>query len=176
MRFISTSLQDAYLIEHELLEDERGFFARSFCQQEFLQKGLNPNLVQCNLSFNKKKGTIRGMHYQLAPGAEAKCVRCIKGSIFDVIIDLRSQSSTYKKWQSFLLNEENRQILYVPEGFAHGFQTLTDNAELFYQMSSNFVPHLARGIRWDDPAFSIPWPISSFILSEKDRSYPDFPI
>ncbi len=174
MKFLPTQLQDAYLIEHEFIEDDRGFFARTFCQKEFAQKGLNPNLVQCNLSYNRKKGTLRGMHYQLQPAAEAKCVRCIKGAVYDVIIDLRPSSATFKKWQSFLLNEENRHILYVPEGFAHGFQTLVDHAELFYQMSMFFVPDLARGIRWNDPFFAISWPIPSPILSQKDQTYPDF--
>ncbi len=176
MKFLPTLLKDAILIEHELLEDERGFFARSFCQEEFATHGLQANFVQCNLSYNRKKGTLRGMHYQIEPAEEVKCVRCIRGAIFDVIIDLRPESPTFKKWQSFLLNEDNRHILYIPAGFAHGFQTLSDHAELFYQMSAPYVSSLARGVRWNDPAFAISWPDPSPILSAKDQIFPDFPL
>lgn len=174
MKFLSTPFRDVYLIEHELIEDSRGFFTRSFCEKEFKQKGLHANFVQCNLSFNKKKATLRGMHYQIEPSAEVKCVRCIRGEVFDVIIDLRPDSPTFGKWESFLLNEDNRYTLYIPKGFAHGFQTLQDNCELYYQMSTPFAPEYARGIRWNDPTFAISWPLALPILSPKDENYSDF--
>lgn len=159
MIFTETRLQDAFLIDINPHTDERGFFARSWCADEFHKRGLNPRLVQCNISFNKKRGTLRGMHYQAAPYAEAKLVRCTMGALYDVIIDLRSDSPTYKKWFSVELTSQNRRSLYVPEGFAHGFQTLMDNTEVFYQMSEFFHPECARGVRWDDPAFGVKWPI-----------------
>jgi dTDP-4-dehydrorhamnose 3,5-epimerase len=174
MKFSETKLSGAFLIEPELKEDERGFFARTFCVDEFLAHGLNPHLVQCNLSFNKKKGILRGMHYQAMPHAEAKLVRCTHGAIYDVIIDLRSNSPTFSNWFGVELNDKNRQMLYIPEGFAHGFQVLEDNAQVFYQMSAHFVPESARGIRWDDPFFSIEWPIKDPYTSIKDLQYPDY--
>src|SRR6266487_3389064 len=158
MIFIETTLKGAFIIEPERLEDERGFFARSFCRKEFEDHGLNPNLVQCSISFNKKKGTLRGMHYQISPHAEAKLVRCTMGAIYDVIIDLRPHLPTFKQWIAVELTAENRQMLYIPEGFAHGFQTLTDNTEVYYQMSQFYYPEYSRGVRWDDPAFGIVWP------------------
>lgn len=173
MRFIETEIKGAFIIEPELIEDERGFFARTFCQEEFKAHGLNFRVVQCNISFNKKRGTLRGMHYQIAPYQEAKLVRCTRGAIYDVIIDLRPESPTFKQWIAVELTAENRRMLYVPEGFAHGFQTLEDNTEVFYQMSEFYHPECARGVRWDDPAFGIEWPIITPILSERDRSYPD---
>lgn len=171
MKFTETNLKGAYVIEIEPLKDERGFFARSWCRREFEENGLNANLVQCNISFNHKKGTIRGMHYQVRPHEEEKLVRCTMGSIYDVIIDLRSDSPTYKKCYAAELTALNRRMLYVPAGFAHGFQTLEDNAEVFYQMSQFFHAHSARGVRWDDPAFSIDWPLEVTTISDKDRSY-----
>jgi len=173
MIFVETKLKGAYLIELEPIADERGFFARSWCQQEFEVHGLNQNMVQCNISFNKKKGTMRGMHYQVAPHEEAKLVRCTKGAIYDVIIDLRPNSSTFKQWIAVELTAENYKMLYIPEGFAHGFQSLADNTEVFYQMSAFFHPESARGIRWDDPAFKIEWPENEQIISEKDLQYPN---
>ncbi len=174
MKFFETKLKGAYIIEPERLEDERGFFARTFCQKEFEAHCLNPRLVQCSISHNKRKGTIRGMHYQIAPMAESKLVRCTKGAIYDVIIDLRQDSSIYCKWIAMELNAEDFRTLYIPEGFAHGFQTLEDDTEVFYQMSEFYAPYYARGVRWDDPAFGIEWPLPVKIISEKDRSYKGF--
>lgn len=174
MRFIETKLKGAYLVELEPAKDERGFFARSWCKKEFEQYGLSSNLVQCNISFNKKKGTIRGMHYQIEPYNETKLVRCTMGSVYDVIIDLRMNSSTYKEWIAVELNAINKKMIYIPFGFAHGFQTLEDNTEVFYQMSEFYQPDYARGIRWDDPAFNIKWPIRHSIISYKDSSYSYF--
>ena len=173
MKFTESKLKGAYIIEPELITDERGFFARSWCQQEFEKRGLNSRLLQCNISFNHKKGTLRGMHYQTKPYEEAKLVRCTKGGIYDVIIDLRGESPTFKQWDSVELTAENYKMLYVPEGFAHGFQTLEDNTEVFYQMSEFYHSESARGLRWDDPRLGINWPVlDSMVISEKDNSYP----
>ena len=172
MEFRETSLPGVFLISLELLEDERGFFSRTFCRETFARHGLNPHLEQCNLSFNRKKGTLRGMHYQEAPAREAKLVRCLRGAIYDVILDVRPGSATWGRWEGFILSEESRQMLYVPEGMAHGFLTLCDQTEVFYQMSEKFLPALARGIRWDDPAFGITWPEPVAVISEKDQHYP----
>ncbi|MBP1735805.1 MAG: dTDP-4-dehydrorhamnose 3,5-epimerase, partial [Deltaproteobacteria bacterium] len=155
-------------------EDERGFFARSFCAKEFKEHGLNQNIAQCNISYNGKKGTLRGMHYQAAPHEEAKLVRCTMGAIYDVIIDLRPDSSTFKKWIGVELTKENRRMLYVPEGFAHGFQTLEDHTEVLYQMSEFHHPEWARGVRWNDPTFGIFWPVNVEIISIGDQQYLDF--
>ena len=175
MKFTETKLKGAYVIEVEPIADERGFFARSWCQKEFAEHGLNPNLVQCNISFNLKKGTLRGMHYQAEPHGEAKLVRCIKGGIYDVIIDLRPDSLTFQEWFGIELNSENRKMIYIPEGMAHGCQTLADNTEVFYQMSEFYYSELARGVRWDDASFRIDWPeISQRVISEKDRNFSDF--
>jgi dTDP-4-dehydrorhamnose 3,5-epimerase len=174
MIFKETKLKGAYIIELERLEDERGFFARSFCQKEFEEHRLNPRVVQCNVSFNKKKGTLRGMHHQIAPYEEAKLVSCIRGTIYDVILDLRPNSSTYSQWFAVELSTEDYKMLYIPEGFAHGFQTLEDNTVVFYQMSEFYHAECARGVRWDDPAFGIRWPLFDIVMSEKDLSYPDF--
>jgi len=172
--FIETKLRGAFMIEPERLEDERGFFARAWCQREFESHGLSPRLVQCDISFNTKKGTLRGMHYQVAPHEEAKLVRCTMGAIYDVIINLRPDLPTFKQWVAVELTANNRRMLYVPEGFAHGFQTLVDHTEVSYQMTEFYHPESARGVRWDDPAFAIEWPLADPILSEKDRTYPDF--
>ncbi len=174
MLFKKTSLKDSYIIELELMEDERGFFARSFCQQEFEKNGLNPCIAQCNISYNKKKGTLRGMHYQEPPHKEAKLVSCMRGSFYDVIIDLRADSPTYRNWMAVELSATDYKILYVPEGFAHGFQTLEDETIIFYQLSEFYHPESSRGIGWDDTSFNIDWPISEPILSERDLSYPAF--
>jgi dTDP-4-dehydrorhamnose 3,5-epimerase len=171
MIFTETKLKGSFIIDIEPREDERGFFARSWCEDEFKQHGLNTRLVQCNISFNKKRGTLRGMHYQAAPFAEAKVVRCTMGAIYDVIIDLREDSPTFKQWISVELTAENRRALYVPENFAHGFQTLTDNAEVFYQISEFYRPEYARGIRWNDCAFGVEWPVETLIISQKDADY-----
>jgi dTDP-4-dehydrorhamnose 3,5-epimerase len=174
MKFIETALKTAYLIEFEPIEDERGFFARSWCQKEFIKHNLNPNLVQCNISFNHKEGTLRGMHYQEKPYEEAKLIRCTRGAIYDVIIDLRQQSLTFKQWFAVELSAENHKMLYVPEGMAHGFQTLCDNTEVFYQMSEFYHPECAKGFRWNDKTFNIKWPKNPFCLSERDANYQDF--
>jgi dTDP-4-dehydrorhamnose 3,5-epimerase len=174
MIFTETNLKSSFLIEPEPCADERGFFARTWCQREFEAHGLQIRWVQCNVSFNKTKGTLRGMHYQVAPYAEAKLVRCTRGAIYDVIIDLRYDSPTFKQWLAVKLTADNRQMLFIPEGFAHGFQTLEDDTEVFYQMSEFYAPDYAKGVRWDDPAFDISWPADERIISERDRSYPDF--
>jgi len=174
MIFVETELQGAFVVKLEKFEDERGFFARSWCRREFESQGLNPNLLQCNISFNRKKGTLRGMHYQAPPNEEAKLVRCTMGAIYDVIIDLRPDSSTFKQWISLEMTSENKKMIYIPEHFAHGFITLEDNTEVFYQMSEFYAPDFARGIRWNDPVFRIQWPIEPVTLSEADRNFPDF--
>ena len=175
MIFRETKLKGAFIIEPERLEDERGLFARTFCEEEFKAHGLNSRVVQCNISFNKKKGTLRGMHYQVAPHEEAKLVRCTRGAIYDVIVDLRPDSPTFKQWVAVELTADNHRMLYIPEGFAHGFQTLEDNTEVFYQMSELYHPESARGVRWDDPVFGIEWPkIHHRIVSEIDQGYADF--
>jgi dTDP-4-dehydrorhamnose 3,5-epimerase len=172
MIFTETKLKGAFIIDLEPHRDERGFFARSWCRNEFQEHGLNPRLTQCNISFSKRHGTLRGMHYQIAPFAEAKLVRCIRGILYDVILDLRPNSATFKQWLAVELTSENRRAIYVPEGFAHGFQTLTDNVEVFYQMSEFYHPESAGGVRWNDPAFGIEWPVNEPILSEKDGKIP----
>lgn len=174
MKFSPTALAGAYIIDIDPMQDERGFFARSWCREEFAKQGLNSDLVQCSISFNKKRGTLRGMHYQAAPHEETKVVRCVRGSIYDVIIDLRPASSTFRKWIAVELNADNRRMLYVPAGMAHGFQTLADDTEVFYQISTPYHPPSARGVRWDDPAFGIEWPTAVRTISDKDRHYPDF--
>jgi dTDP-4-dehydrorhamnose 3,5-epimerase len=174
MRFIKTRLKGAFIIESDLIEDERGFFARVFCRQEFEEHGLNPDLVQCNISFNKTKGTLRGMHYQIAPHAEVKLIRCTAGAIYDVIIDLRPESPTFKQWFSAELSQKNHQLLYIPEGFAHGYQTLEPETEVFYQVSAFYHQPSERGVRWNDPAFGIEWPLPTAVVSKKDQSYPDW--
>jgi len=174
MKFEETKLSGVYLVIPQKIEDERGFFSRTWCEQEFSDQGLNPHLSQCNLSFNLQQGTLRGMHYQGRPYQEAKLVRCTMGAIYDVVIDLRPTSTTYLQWMSVELNAQNRLMLYIPEGLAHGFQTLCDNAEVFYQMSTHYVPGAARGVRWNDPLFKIEWPRSIENISDKDRTYADF--
>lgn len=174
MIFSETALSGAYIIDIEPAMDERGFFARSWCRKEFEKHGLNSDLEQCNISFNKKKGTLRGMHFQLPPHAEAKLVRCVRGAIYDVIIDLRFSSPSYCSWQAVELSDNNRRALYIPEGFAHGFLTLTDDTEIFYQMSSSYVPGHSTGIRWDDAAIGIKWPDKPRCISMNDQAYPDF--
>lgn len=174
MIFLETELSGSYVIDLERLEDARGFFARSWCQREYAAHGLNPRLVQCNISFNPFKGTLRGMHYQVTPFEEAKLIRCTRGSIYDVVVDLRSNSASFGKYFSIVLTSENRKMLYVPEGFAHGFMTMEDHTEVFYQMSEFYAPEHAKGFRWNDPVFGIRWPGEVKIMSDRDRSYPDF--
>jgi len=172
--FHETKLKGSYILDLERMEDLRGFFARSWCRREFEAHGLNPRLVQCNISFNTAKGTLRGMHYQGKPFEEAKLIRCTMGAIYDVIVDIRPDSPSFKRYLSVVLTPGNRKMLYVPEGFAHGFLTLEENTEVFYQMSEFYAPECARGIRWNDPAFGIEWPSAAQVLSDRDRNYPDF--
>jgi len=174
MIFKEAKLPGVCEIRLEHRSDERGFFARSWCEKEFAEHGLNARLVQCNISFNTHKGTLRGMHYQATPFAEAKLVRCTKGKLYDVVIDLRPQSSAYKQWVGIILSESNRCMLYIPEGCAHGFLTLENETEIFYQMSEFYNAGSARGVRWDDPAFNVEWPEPVKIISDRDRTYPDF--
>ena len=174
MLFTETKLKGAFLLELEKREDRRGFFARTFCQREFAAHGMNPDVVQCNIAYNKKKATLRGMHSQNAPFQEAKFIRCTKGAIYDVILDLRPGSPTFKQWISAELSEDNHKMLYVPEGFAHGYQTLTEVSEIIYQVSQSYAPESAGGVRYDDPAFSIKWPLEVAVISDLDTSWPDF--
>jgi dTDP-4-dehydrorhamnose 3,5-epimerase len=172
MRFTATHFADAWLVQLEPRGDHRGFFARAFCEQEFRQQGLVSHFVQCNLSANHNRATLRGLHYQAEPDAEVKVVRCIRGAIFDVLVDIRPESPTYLQWQGFELSAENRDALYIPAGFAHGYQTLEPDSEVFYQVSAYYVPAAGRGLRWDDPALKIVWPLASPLLSEQDKSWP----
>ena len=174
MRFSETKLRGVVVAEPDIIEDERGFFACSWTPIEFENHGLNPRLVQCNISYNKRSGTVRGMHFQSPPYQEAKLVRCTKGAIFDVALDLRSASSTRYQWVAEELSAENHRMLYIPEGCAHGYQTLTDGAELFYQMSEYYHPESAGGVRWSDPLFGIEWPLATTVISERDATYPLF--
>lgn len=174
MTFIETKLKGAFIIEPERFDDERGFFALTWSPQEFAARGLEVALAECNISFNKRKGTLRGMHYQVAPDSQAKTVRCTMGAIYDVIIDLRPASATFKQWVGVELSARNRSMLYVPKEFAHGFQTLEDSSEVFYQMSSAYVPTSGRGVRWNDPAFGIEWPPDQRIILARDQEYSDF--
>lgn len=174
MIFRETALAGAYIVELEQYADERGFFARSFCQEEFFAHGLQAAVAQCNISFNRQQGTVRGMHFQLPPKPEAKLVRCTQGALYDVIIDLRSNSPTYCQWFGVDLTAANHRSLYIPEGFAHGFQTLEDDTEVFYQMFEFFSPEHAAGVCWDDPAFGISWPLPVSVIAPKDCSYPAY--
>lgn len=174
MTFTETPLKGAFIIEPERFEDERGFFTRTWSEREFAERGLDARLVEVNVSFNRRKGTLRGMHYQAAPHGQTKLIRCTMGAISDVIVDLRPESPTFKRWAGVELTERNRLMLYVPAEFAHGFQTLEDDTEVLYQMSAPYVPETARGVRWDDPAFAIHWPATPAVISERDRGYPDF--
>lgn len=172
--FTETKLKGAFVIDLEKHSDHRGFFARTYCQREFETHGLKSGFVQSSISLNKLKGTLRGMHYQAVPYEEAKLIRCTRGAICDVIVDLRPESSTFKQYFSAVLSAENGKMLYVPERFAHGFQTLEDNTEVFYQISQFYSPEHGRGVRWNDPAFGIAWPPDERIILERDQCYPDF--
>jgi dTDP-4-dehydrorhamnose 3,5-epimerase len=174
MKFLKTALLGAFIVEPELKEDERGFFFRTWCSHEFEAHGLNNQFVQASGVYNRKKGTLRGMHWQAAPHQEAKLIRVVSGSIYDVIVDIRPSSQTYKQWFSLELTAKSRRMLFVPEGFAHGYLTLEHGTELFYQMSQVYAPESARGFRWNDPAFKIEWPGMIEVVSERDRFYPDF--
>ncbi len=174
MLFHETKLPGAFEIHLEPHLDDRGFFARSWCQKEFEAHGLNPKLVQCNVSFNTRKGTLRGMHFQTQALAEAKVVRCTRGAIYDVVLDLRPSSPAYRNWIAVLLTATNRHMVYVPEGCGHGFLTLEDETEIFYQMSEFYDAESAHGVRWNDPAFRIEWPEKVNVISQRDEAYPPF--
>jgi len=174
MIFAATKVAGAYLVDLECRSDQRGFFARAWCSKEFEARGLTARLAQVNVSGNARKGTVRGLHYQLAPYREAKIVRCSRGAIYDVAVDLRPDSPTHLRWAAVELTAGNRRMLYVPEGCAHGYQTLTDDTELLYLMSESYSPEHARGVRYDDPTFGIEWPLAVENLSEADRSWPDY--
>ncbi len=174
MIFAETKLKGAFLIEPQRLQDDRGFFARTWCQREAQAAGICVEWVQCNISLSFKKGTLRGMHFQADPYGEVKLVRCTQGAIYDVIIDLRPDSPTFKQYVAEVLAAANRKMLYVPEGFAHGILTLEDDTEVFYQMSQFYHAESARGVRWNDPAFGIDWPAPIQVISDRDNSYPDF--
>jgi dTDP-4-dehydrorhamnose 3,5-epimerase len=173
LRFTPLPLAGAFLIKLETHSDDRGYFARTFCTREFRDHGLDPTIAQCSTSFNLRRGTLRGMHYQVAPHEETKLVRCTSGKIFDVIVDVRPQSPTYGKWHGVELSSDNHRMLYIASGFAHGFQTLEDNSEVFYQISTEYLPSASRGILWNDPTLAISWPITKgMTISERDASLP----
>ena len=174
MIFTPLQLTGAWQIDIEPREDDRGFFARAFCQREFAEHGLAVEIAQSNLSRTAQRGTVRGMHFQLPPNAEAKLVRCTRGAVFDVIVDLRRDSPTACQWVGRELSETNNRMMYVPEGFAHGYQTLEDDSVLFYQVSQFYSPESERGVRWNDPAFGIEWPMAAALVSDKDSAYPDY--
>ena len=174
MIFTETRLAGAFVIEPALLEDERGFFARTWCRREFEARGLETRIAQCSTSFNVRKGTLRGMHYQVHPATETKLIRCIRGALYDVIIDLRPESPSFTLHFAVVLSADNRKMVYVPAGCAHGYQTLEDGTEIFYQISEFHSPEHARGVRWDDPCFAIPWPEGERTVVDRDRRYPDF--
>lgn len=174
MKFIPTELPDAFVIDVEPRRDERGLFARTWCRQELAAHGLNTAVEQCSLSFNPRKGTLRGMHFQAPPYEEVKMVRCTRGTIYDVIVDLRPSSPGFRRWFGIELSAENRRMLYIPEGMAHGFLTRAPDTEVTYQMSRAYVAEAARGVRWNDPAFGIEWPGPVEVISERDRSYADY--
>ncbi|WP_187262362.1 dTDP-4-dehydrorhamnose 3,5-epimerase [Pontibacter beigongshangensis] len=174
MIFTETKLKGAYIVDIKRIEDERGFFGRAWCQKEFEEMGLSANVVQTNLSSNKKKGTLRGMHFQVTPFAESKLVRCTRGALYDVIIDLRQNSPTYMQWLGVELTADSFRMLYVPENFAHGFLTLEDDTDITYQVTQFYAPGAERGIRFNDPAFNIQWPIEPQIISEKDKAHANF--
>lgn len=175
MIFTETSLSGAFIVDLDPREDERGFFARAWCRDEFAAQGLAIDLAQANLSFSRKRGTIRGLHYQVAPHGEAKSIRCIRGAIYDVAVDLRPESPTYEQWVGVELTSENRRMLYIPQGCAHGYQTLEDDSEALYHVSEAYAPEAERGVRWNDPAFGIAWPeTAGALVSPKDAAWPDF--
>jgi dTDP-4-dehydrorhamnose 3,5-epimerase len=174
MNFLETKLPGVFEISLDLKYDERGFFARSWCQHEFELHGLTSQIVQCSVAFNQSKGTLRGVHYQAAPHLEGKLVRCTQGSIYDVVVDLRPASPTFKQWIGVVLSAANRRMIYIPGGLGHGLMTLEDQTEVFYQMSEFYYPELSRGVRWNDSAFQIEWPAAPVLMSERDRTYPDF--
>jgi dTDP-4-dehydrorhamnose 3,5-epimerase len=174
MEFHETKIKGAFLISPHRIEDHRGYFARGFCRDEFSTHGLNPNMVQLNIGFSHKKGTLRGLHYQVPPHAEAKLVRCTRGAVFDVVVDLRPGSPTQLQWVAAELTADNALMLYAPEGCAHGYQTLADETETYYLTSACYAADAARGVRYDEPAFRIPWPLPVTVISDADRKWPDY--
>ena len=174
MRFTETGIPGVWMVEIEPHRDARGFFARSFCQREFAEHGLPTEFVQCNISYNEKRGTLRGMHFQKPPSPEGKLVSCLSGGILDVVLDLRPDSPTYCRWTAAELSRDNHTALYIPPGLAHGFQTLEDGSDVFYMMTEFYQPGLAGGVRWDDPAFGITWPLLPPGISDRDAAFPDF--
>jgi dTDP-4-dehydrorhamnose 3,5-epimerase len=174
MEFKETRLSGAFLVKQKKIVDERGFFARAWCQEEFKQQGLNPQMLQLNTGFSHQAGTLRGMHYQEAPHAEAKFMRCTRGAVYDVIIDLRRDSPTHGEWVGVELTADEGAMLYVPEGFAHGYQTLADNTEIYYMTTALYAPQAAKGVRYDDPAFGIVWPLAVTVISAQDQHWPDY--
>jgi len=175
MRFLPTSVADAWIIEPERMADDRGFFARTYCREQFEARGLNASIAQCSVSFNRRRGTLRGMHLQAPPHQEAKLVRATRGIVFDVALDLRPDSSSFLRWHAVELSAEKRNALYIPEGVAHGFLTLTDSTELLYQISVPYAAQSGLGYRYDDPAFGIRWPFAPSVVSERDRAFPKWP-
>jgi dTDP-4-dehydrorhamnose 3,5-epimerase len=173
MIFNPTTIPDVMIVELEKCEDARGYFARAWCEREFTEHGL-PRFVQTNMSMSRQKGAIRGLHYQLAPHGEAKYIRCIRGAIFDVVVDIRPDSPTFKQWFGIELTAENRKAVFVPEGLPHAYQALADDAEVIYSSSCAYTPGAERGVRWNDPAFKIDWPIKQAIVSEKDSNWPNY--
>lgn len=176
MTFTSASIEGSYIIDPELHGDERGFFARIFCAREFASRGLASDLVQTNMSYSAERGTMRGLHYQEAPHQEAKLIRCTRGAVFDVVVDVRPESTTFMEWMGVELTAKNRRMVYVPEGCAHGMLTLVADTEVFYPVSDFYSPDVEQGIRYDDPAFNIDWPIDVRVISSKDRTWPDFQV
>jgi dTDP-4-dehydrorhamnose 3,5-epimerase len=175
MKFVKTNLKDAWLIQTDRRTDERGYFMRAWCQKEFRENGIGVTFVQANTAFSALQGTLRGFHYQVAPYEEAKLVRCTAGEIYDVIIDLRPDSPTYKKWQSFHLSDKNGTSVFIPEGFAHSYMTLRDNTEVYYMVSQYYAPEAERGVRWNDPSFKIDWPLDPpNVISDKDRNFGNY--
>jgi dTDP-4-dehydrorhamnose 3,5-epimerase len=175
MQFRETELDNVFIIDIEKIEDERGYFARTWCWDEFFSVGIEATFVQCNTSYNRWRGTIRGLHFQISPSAEGKLIRCTRGRLFDVAVDVRPDSPTRGKWASVELSSENGRMFYIPEGFAHGFQTLEDHTELSYQMTARYDAKAARGVRWNDPLLAISWPMPQpSVLSERDRVLPTF--
>jgi dTDP-4-dehydrorhamnose 3,5-epimerase len=172
--FTETKLHGVYVVDPQRSGDERGFFARTWCEREFAECGLNPRLAQCSVSYNRKKGTVRGLHYQAAPHKEAKLVRCTRGAIYDVVLDLRPASASFRQWSAMELTASNYRMVYVPEGCAHGFQTLEDDSEVLYQISEFYAPKFARGVRWDDPLFAISWPLDVTAISPRDAAFQPF--
>jgi dTDP-4-dehydrorhamnose 3,5-epimerase len=174
LKFTETRIGGVFLVDLEPVADDRGFFARTYCEEEFRRNGLEPRIAQSSMAFNARRGTLRGMHFQREPHSEVKLVRCTSGGVYDVVIDLRADSPTFRQWFGTELTARNRRMIYIPHGIAHGYQSLEDETEISYQMSAPYRPEAAAGVRWDDPAFAVRWPLEVTAITERDRSYPDF--